>query len=91
MSEPDDKLTDVAYEGVLGKFRARGRDPVLIIGTLASLIFGYFIYTHSERTDKAFASMLREQRLMTCILASKEAERELQYSNPTSFCNRMSQ
>ncbi len=91
MPGTQDDSNEIEYQGALGKIRARGRDPFLIIGIVAYGILGFMMWQHSATTEKAIISMVREMRLSTCISATPEVSREAQYSNPSSFCNRMAQ
>lgn len=83
--------TELEYEGALGRLRARGRDPLIIISIFAYALIVLMLYDHTSKTEKAITAMVREMRLSTCISATKEDQREAQYSNPASFCNRMAQ
>lgn len=38
---------------------------------------------------KALQELVRSQNLSTCILATKEDQKEAEYMKPNSFCNRM--
>jgi hypothetical protein len=81
----------------VAKIRARGRDPILIISIVAYSILALMLYQHMQETKEAIQRMtaaieagIKVQRFTTCIIATKEDERELQYNSPNSFCNRNS-
>lgn len=78
------------------KLRVRGYDFLTIAVVAGICIMAYVLWKHTEETAAASVAanqslnvLAKEQRLTTCILATKEDQREAQYANPQSFCNRI--
>lgn len=98
MSE-DLERGEVSAEGPGGfKFRARGYDAVVGTMMLAVIVLGYGLWMHMVETKtgnqeiaRAIKDGVKVQKFTACILATDDHNREAQYSNPQSFCNRMAQ
>lgn len=99
-----DNGRDLEITGLGGtKFRARGYDILTLVVVAGLSVMSYVLWRHMEdavsfrneatqaaaATVETLKALAREQRFTTCILATKEDQREAQYGSPNSFCNRM--
>lgn len=94
---PNAGIPEFSAEGPGGfKFRARGYDSVVALLIVGLSAFSYLFYTHHTQTMMLLVSltdisaeMLRVKKLETCLLTKEVKDREIEYSNPGSWCNKM--
>ncbi len=98
-----DDQQEVEVKTGMGSFRARGTDLIAIMVFIAITVNAVILWKHMEdakdlasanvATTKEMASAVKEaakeQRLATCLSATKEDQREAEYMKQNSFCNRM--
>lgn len=95
---------EVEVKTPAGTFRARGYDLIMILIVVVCSVQATLLYQHLEdakatgaavaatnkEVSRSINELVREQRLTTCIFVTKEEQREREYMQSTSFCNRVS-
>jgi purine-cytosine permease-like protein len=72
-----------------GTFDAKRGSEFIAIICLAMMCAGaYGVYSAALTLADALKSMAKQQRLMACIISADQKDREAQWANPNSRCNR---
>jgi len=66
----------------------RGSEVIAIISLLMLAGAGFGMFQAAFALSDAMRSIVKEQRRMSCIMSVAHEEREAQWSNPNSHCNR---
>lgn len=91
MSEPNEATNGNGFHvktrwGVLDA--KKGSELIAVLCIMLVFAVGWAVYHVSLEVSAAIRMMAQEQRLMSCIISTKQEEREAQWSNPNSYCNR---